>query len=229
MVVNERVAVGTYRWSVRSFLPRIAYAEVVLHRKSFPADTPGPQFDEYVQRLSQADFNNGWEKYRKRAGFKTYLTVGIIVILPKIGVFSDLAIRGPQPDTEEKYVESVNRTIARYEELLGLLTKSPKASPRLTMNLENRDLDTGAKAKPGSYPLMDKAYATLLGRLVAVRGPIPIGLKQDVQNYYSDPSAPITTKKHKRAWHRVQQRLTILESMPVVPDRDPPPSLTRGN
>ena len=228
--VNERAAVPTYRWAVRSFLPRIAYAEVILHRKGLPADTPGPEFDEYVARLSDADFNNGWEKYRrKRAGFKTYFVAGVIVILPKIGPLSDLSIRGPKPETEQKYIESVNRTVARYEYLLDLLTKSPKASARRTLNLDNRDLDTGAMATPGSYPLMDAAYAKLLGRLVNIQGPIPIGVKQDVMHYYANPNAPITTKRHKRAWRRVQQRLTVLESMPVVPDKDAPPSLTQGN
>ena len=226
---NERAAVPTYRWSVRSFLPRIAYAEVILHRKSFPLDTSGPELDEYVSRLSQADFNNGWETYRKKAGFKTYFVAGMIVILPKIGPLSDLSIRGPKPETEQKYIESVNRTVARYEYLLDLLTKSPKASARRTLNLDNRDLDTGAMAIPGTYPLMDTAYARLLGRLVNIRGPIPIGVKEDVLHYYANPNAPITTKRHKRAWQRVQQRLTVLQSMPVVPDQDAPPSLTQGN
>jgi hypothetical protein len=229
MVINERASVGTYRWAVRSFLPRIAYAEVVLHRKSFPPDTPGPEFDEYMKRLSEADFNNGWEQYRKKAGFKTYFIAGVIVIVPKVGALSDLSIRGPKPETAEKYIESVNRTVARYEYLLDLLTKSPEASARRTLNLEDRDLDTGAIAIPGSYPLMDAAYASLLNRLVNIRGPVPIGVKQDVLHYYSDPNAPITTKRHKRAWRRVQQELTVLVSMPVVSDRDAPPSLTQGN
>jgi hypothetical protein len=229
MVVNERASIGSYRWAVRAFLPRIAYAEVVLHRKSFPPDTQGPEFDEYVKRLSDADFNNGWEKYRKKAGFKTYFIAGVIVILPKVGPLSDLSIRGPKPETEEKYIASVNRTVARYDYLLELLTKSPKASARRTLNLDNRDLDTGAMATPGSYPLMDAAYAKLVNRLVNVRGPIPIGVKQDVLRYYSNPNAPISTKRHKRAWRRVQQQLTVLVSMPVVPDRDAPPSLTQGN
>lgn len=227
--VNERAAVPTYRWAVRSFLPRIAYAEVILHRKSFPVDTPGPELDEYAKRLSEADFNNGWEKYRKKAGFKTYFVAGVIVILPKIGPLSDLSIRGPKPETEQKYIASVNRTVARYEYLLDLLTKSPKASARRTLNLDDRDLDTGAMATPGSYPRMDSAYEKLLGRLVAIRGPIPIGVKQDVMHYYANPNAPIATKRHKRAWRRVQQRLTVLESMPVVSDKDAPPSLTQGN
>lgn len=227
MLVNQYAAVQTYRWSVRSFLPTVAYGEVVLHRKGFPPDVPGPEFNKYADRLSQTDFANGWEQYRKKAGIKTHVVAVLIFILPKIGPLSDLSIRGPQPETELRYVESINRTVDRYEDLLGLLTKKPKESPRLIMNLENRDLDTGAKAKPGTYPLMDATYAKLLDRIVYVRTPIPIGLKQDIQAYYSDPNAPIRTKSHKRAWRRVQRELTVLESMPVVPNHDPPPSLTQ--
>jgi hypothetical protein len=229
MVVNQVAAADLYRWSVRSFLPTIAYGEVLVHRKDFPPDTPGPQFDEYVQRLSRADFNNGWEQYRKKAGIRTHVIAVLIVILPKIGPLSDLAIRGPQASTEARYVESVNRTVDWYEQLLGALAKNPTASPRTTMNLNNRDLDTGAIARPGTYRLMDETYAKLLGRIVVVREPIPTTLKRNIQAYYSDPNAPISTKKHKRAWRRVQQELTVLESMPVVPESDPPASVTKGN
>lgn len=228
MWVNQRAAADTYRWSVRSFLPTIAYGEVLVHRKDFPADTPGPQFDEYVQRLSQADFNNGWEHYRKKAGIKTHIVAVLIIVLPKIGPLSDLAIRGPKPATETKYIESVNSTVSRYDYLLGALTKHPKDSPRLTMNLENIDLDTGAAAIPGTYRLMDTTYAKLLSRIVAVKNPIPATLRQNIQDYYSNPNAPISTKKHKRAWRRVQQQLTVLESMAVVRDHDLPPSVTEG-
>jgi hypothetical protein len=96
------------------------------------------------------------------------------------------------------------------------------------MNLVNIDLDTGALAIPGTYRLMDKTYAKLLGRIVAVRNPIPATLKRNIQDYYSNPSSPISTKKNKRAWRKVQQQLTVLESMPVVRDHDLPPSLTEG-
>lgn len=229
MVLNQTAAVQTYRWAVRSFLPRIAYAEVVLHRKSFPADTPGTQFDLYQQRLAQADFNNGWEHFRKKAGFRTYLVAGIIFILPKIGPLSDLAIRGPKPQTEERYVESVNRTVTRYEQLLAALAAHPKMSPWTAMNIDNLDLDTGMEAVPGTYRLMDNTYAKLLDRIVYVRQPIPERIKHDLLAYYANPKAPIATKKNKRAWQKVQRELTVLESMPVVPDRDPPPSLVYGD
>jgi hypothetical protein len=96
------------------------------------------------------------------------------------------------------------------------------------MNLENIDLDTGAAAIPGTYRLMDTTYAQLLGRIVAVKNPIPATLKRNIQDYYSNPNAPISTKRHKRAWRKVQQQLTVLESMAVVRDHDLPPSLTEG-
>lgn len=228
MVVNQYAAVQTYRWAVRSFLPTIAYAEVVLHRKSFPADTPGPEFDLYKDRLAQADFNNGWEHFRKKAGIRTHLIAAVIFILPKIGPLSDLAIRGPKPATELLYVKSVNRTVTRYEQLLADLAAHPHESPWRAMNIDDLDLDTGARAAPGSYPLMDKTFAKLLHRIVYIREPIPERIKRDLLAYYSNPNAPITTKKHKRTWRRVQRELTVLESMPVVPDRDPPASLVYG-
>ena len=216
MGVDRRAAVDSYRWSVRTFLPDFAYAEALLHRKSFPEDLPSPEFDKFQKRLSDADFSNGWEKFRKKAGFRTHFLAFVIVIVPKIGPMSDLAIRGPDQQTEEKYVASVNRTLDRYEELLGRLAQEPAADPRATMNLENRDLDTGYRVKPGAYALTDQTYANLLRRLTTLKAPVPDRLKQDIEDYYSDPSAPIVTKKHKRAWKRVQAELVQLQALPVA-------------
>lgn len=224
----QMASIRTYRWSVRTFLPDISYAEVVLHRKNFPADIPGPQFDLYQEHLAKADFNNQWQHYRKKAGVRTHLIAAVIFILPKVGPFADLAIRGPKPTTEQMYIESVNRTVDRYEQLLDRLAKNPSEPPRRAMRIDDLDLDTGTRAIPGSYRLMDKTYAKLLADIVEVRTPIPATIKHDLQAYYSNPNAPISTKKHKRAWRRVQQQLTVLEALPVVSDRDPPAALVYG-
>jgi hypothetical protein len=86
------------------------------------------------------------------------------------------------------------------------------------MNLDNRDLDTGYVVQPGGYPLTDKTYATLLHRITANPAqPTPSGLKRDILAYYSDPKSPIITKKNATAWKRVQDELTVLQGMPVVP------------
>jgi hypothetical protein len=215
--IDRKAAVGTYRGAVRSLIPSIARAEVLLHRKSFPDDAPGPEFDLYAQRVSEADASNGWEQYRTgKFSVKTRLVAFVIVITPKVGVLSDLAIRGPNQETEEKYVVSVNRSVKRYEELLGYLRRTPTAEPGITMKLENRDLDTGAKVRPGGYRLTDQTYAQLLHKVTTLGAPVPVTLKRDILAYYADPASPITTKKNDDAWKRVQEQLAVLKTMPVI-------------
>jgi hypothetical protein len=84
------------------------------------------------------------------------------------------------------------------------------------MKLENRDLDTGDKVRPGGYRLTDQTYAKLLGKITALGAPVPATLKRDVLNYYADPAAPIVTKKDSDAWNRVQAQLATLRTMPVI-------------
>ncbi len=144
-----------YRYAVRSLLPRVAYAETVLHRKSFPDDTPGPDIDLLKQQLKQSDFENGWEQYRKKAGIGTYSLAGLIYILPKFGPLKLLAIKGPNTATEDEYVRSLNLTIVELRRQIARMGTSDHALP-------NRDLDTGAKVRPGGYRLTDDTYAELV-------------------------------------------------------------------
>lgn len=198
-----------YRFSVRSFLPRIAYAETVLHRNGFPPDTPGPELDRLIRELAQSEFENGWDPYRKHAGIGTYSLAGLIVILPKVGVLSDLAIRGPNPQTEALYVRSVNRSI---DALRQALVGGPQVVP-------NRDLDTGAEVRPESYRLTDETYARLLRRITKVPDwPVLAGLKRDVEAYYADPAAPISTRRNAAKWAEVESDLVTLKGMPEIPE-----------
>jgi hypothetical protein len=215
---RRRADIDSYRHSVRSFLPGFAHAEVVIHAHDFPPDPDTAEFQRFDQRLAQADYNNGWQNTRKQPGFKAHLLAFFVVIVPKIGAASDLSIKIPTEETESKYVASVNRSMDFYEDLLGRLRQYPTQTPELTMNLDNRDLDTGYIVQPGSYPLTDKTYASLLERITANPAqPAPSGLKRDILAYYSDPNSPILTKKHAKAWKRVQDELGVLRGMPVVP------------
>ena len=204
-----------YDFAIRSFLPRIAYAEAVLHRNSFPPDTAGKPLDQLQASLSQAAFENGWEQYRKKPGIGTYTLAGIIFILPKIGPLSYLAIRGPNPQTQELYVESLNRSIADLRLALSHFD-------HIEQYLPNRDLDTGLKIKPGGYKLTDQTYAELLADLTGKPGAtVPIHLQRDIISYYADPSAPIITKKNPAKWAQVQAQLKVLAAMATTRDPDP--------
>lgn len=213
IIGDESHSIATYDWAVRQFLPRISYAEVVLHRKSFPPDEDLPGFHTFEGRLRKASRDNGWELYRKhKVSFKTRVVAFLILITPKIGILSDLAIRGPSRESEEKYVEAVNTTIDHFQQLLRELARKGQDG----FAVPDLDLDTGYPSRPGTYRLMDKTYATLLKEVTQQSATPPLGLRQNILAYYSDPDAPIETKKHKKQWARVQQELEVLRNMPAT-------------
>ena len=91
--------------------------------------------------------------------------------------------------------------------------------------LPNRDLDTGFVVQPGGYSLTDSTYADLLHRLTRKpEQPIPPGIKEDIEIYYANPAAPITTKKDAFAWAQVQADLLILAGMPTSTEPEPYPT-----
>ncbi len=206
---SRRINVGGFRFAVRSFVPRIAYALTLLHRKSMPADTAGPELEKLQLEVAQVGVANNWDEYRKKPGIGTYALAGLIYVLPKIGPLKLVAIKGPNRTTEEEYIRSVNRSTDALSAALSRFGKAHQTLP-------NRDLDTGAPVRAGSYRLTDDTYAKLVHRLAAQpHDTIPPGLKADILNYYSDPNAPIHTKKNEEKWARLQTELQTLRTMPV--------------
>ncbi len=206
---SRRINVGGFRFAVRSFIPRVAYAVTLLHRSRMPADSMGPELQQLLSEVARVEAENNWDQYRKKAGIGTYTLAGLIFILPKIGPLKLVAIKGPTVSTEEEYVRSVNLST---DALGSAMTRL--GTPHQT--LPNRDLDTGAPVHPGSYRLTDDTYAKLVHRLVAdPNHSVPPGLKGDILNYYADPSAPIHTKKNAKKWAQLQAELQTLKTMPV--------------
>ncbi|MGC2637617.1 MAG: zinc dependent phospholipase C family protein [Acidobacteriaceae bacterium] len=213
VIGDEFPAFRTYAWSVRTLLPRVGYAEVLLHRRSFPADADDAAFHEYADRLQATDAANHWDAYRKRKpSMLTRVFAVLIFITPKVSALSDLAIRGPKSDTEQDYVSSVNRATAEYAELLKKLQNIGKN----TFEVPDLDLDTGFVTRPGTYRLTDATYAKLLGRVTATSAKPPLGLRQNILAFYADPNAPIVTKRHPKQWRKVQAELAELRSMPAT-------------
>jgi hypothetical protein len=211
----NRPVVKGYRFGVRSFLPRIAYAEAVLHRNRFPADTQSEAAERLRADLAQAATDNKWEPYRRTAGIGTHMLAYLIFVLPKVGVLSSLAIKGPTPDTQAKYVDSVNRSADALRLALGHFSA-------LLTSVPNRDLDTGQMIKPGGYLLTDQTYAKLLGLLTDKHKGraliLPLGLKENVLAYYADPTSPISTKKDAKKWAKVQVELGQLAALEASPN-----------
>ncbi len=213
VIGNEFAAFRSYTWAVRQFLPRMAYAEVLLHRKDFPRDEDGTDFRQFRGRLEATDIAHHWETYRQhKPSFRTRILAMLIFLTPKIGVLSDLAVRGPKIDTEKDYVTSVDLAMDEYGHLLDQLAHKGRDG----FSVPDLDLDTGYPSQPGTYRLTDETYASLLHRVTANKARPPIGLRQNILAFYAHPNAPIATKRSRRKWARVQKELAILRAMPAA-------------
>ena len=224
IIGTKETSIRVYRYAVRRFLPNIARAETLLHKKNFPDDIPSPDLEALKIDLIQASTDNNWEAYRKTPGFTSHLYAGFIYILPKVGTLKLLAIKGPTQQTEALYIKSVNRSIKALRFVLIHFD-------RIEYYLPNRDLDTGLVVKPGGYSLTDKTYATLLDMITKhPEKVIPNQLKHDLVAYYADPEAPIITKKDPQKWAQVQANLKTLDTMKTIGELDPlPEEIQDGN
>ncbi len=210
-------ALRSYRLSVRTFISAFAEAELVLHRHQFPLQPTDDNYAIFSERVSSTNYNRHWKHAFKGPGVGAHLLAVFVFIVPKVGSASDLAIKIPTPETEEWYLKSVNHSVDVYRDLLSKI----KTGADFRLALANLDLDTGKATRPGTYPLTDKTYAQLLDRLTSnPERIVPPRLKKNVLDYYSDPNAPIVTKKNKKAWQRVTAQLQILNGMKVGAPED---------
>ena len=216
-----------YRYSVRTLLPRVAYAETILHRNRMPPDVPSPALDRFNQEMATLSAANHWDSYRRHAGIGTHLLAGFIFMLPKVGALSDLSLRGPTPATEQDYVNSLMHTVDVFRSTLASATTSG--------DLPNLDLDTGAPVYPGTYSLEDYTYADLLHQMTLdPTSPVPAGIKRDLLAYFADPAKAKYLQRKAGKVAQVKADLQVLQTISTKaaypdtaflpePDEDKPP------
>jgi hypothetical protein len=237
---GHKFNVREFRFATRTLIPRVAYAVTVLHRKKEPVEPDTADATEIEKECAEAARLYNWAAYHKKAGFETHFIAGVLWVLPKFGPLAMVAVKGPTPAAEADYVHSVASATAALRARVARFTPktgqpesaAAPAHPVATLEpldpehpLPNRDLDTGQVVKPGGYPLTDSTYAKLLDRLAGdPTRPIPPGIKRDVQAYYADPNAPITTRRNRGAWAQVQADLKTLEKMPTSAAQAPYPT-----
>lgn len=237
---RHKFDVGEYQFATRKFIPRVAYAVTLMRRGREVAEPDTADAKEIEKESAEAATLYDWAAYRKKAGFETHLIAAVLWVLPKVGPLSMVAVKGPSQAAEADYTHSLVSATTVFRDRLAFFTPTeagqarpasvaaltdPLGPPDPQHPLPNRDLDTGLVVKPGGYLLTDQTYAELLHRLTRDPSqPIPPGIKSDVQAYYSDPDAPITTKRKPHAWAQVQADLKTLATMPTSTEPAPYPT-----
>ena len=127
---HHRHNVGTYRWATRRFIPRIAYATTVIHRKHEPDDVMSdPDVQRLIREVAVVEQRNHWDQFRKRPGVLTYSLAGLITILPKFGPLQLTAVKGPTSQTELDYIHSLVRATDQLNYTVRRFTPPPTTRP----------------------------------------------------------------------------------------------------
>jgi zinc dependent phospholipase C len=199
---RARPALRSYRSSVRSFIPAFAEAEVVLHRHQFPAHPSDEAYRIFAERVARTSYERRWKHTYRGPGIKAHLLAFVVLIVPKIGAASDLAIKIPNSETQGWYLRSVNHTVDVFHDILHKLADERSAPVRLA----NIDLDTGDRVKLGHYALADRTYARLLARITSrPERIVPDDLKKNIIEYFAGTSADSQPK--------VSEQLMTLRAM----------------
>jgi hypothetical protein len=205
------LAIGTFRRSVSKVIPQMTRVALLSRKQEIVRDTPNFNEKKFLYYLSKADYDKEWGSVYRRPGLGARMLAYFLKIMPKVGPFKAVAFKIPSTQTEDMYVKSVNNTVENYQSLL-------KQQAVNDLKLTNTDCDTGRPTQPGEYRLADRTYAKLLDELSDQNfQQISASLRDDLLNYYSDPSAPNDTRKDKKVWKKTEEALAKLKAAPVSP------------
>jgi hypothetical protein len=206
VIKDEDLAIGTFRRSISTIIPEMTRVALLSRKKEIVRDTPNFNKKEFLYHLSRAKYQKEWGNGYRRPGFGTRVLAFFLKIVPKVGPFKALAFKIPTTQTEDLYIKSINATVDDYSRLL----LDQKAGE---IRLKDLDFDTGRETRAGEYMLADKTYAHLLDDL-AKHDFIKISpeLRQNILSFYSDPNAPVATRKNAKAWRGAQEQLDKLRA-----------------
>jgi len=218
VVRDEDLAIGTFRHAVSKIIPEMTRVALLTRRSEIVADTPNAAHKRYLYYLSRTKYEREWGTEYRRPGFGTRVLVIFLKIIPKRGPFSALNFKIPTHQAEDEFVKSVDNTVVGYRRLLHDVETG-------TLHLENTDCDTGRNTAPGEYKLADETYAHLLRDLSDSNYmQTTPALRKNVLAFYSDPSAPLATKRKRKDWERVQSELQELKTPAAAPSIQPIPA-----
>ena len=202
---NVDLAIGSYRRSVSILIPEMTRVALLSRRDVIVKDTPNFNKKQFLYHLSRSNYEHEWGTVYRKPGLGSRILAFVLKLLPKSGPFQAVNFKIPTQQTEDMYVKSVNETIENYGRLLHEATNRE-------FDLPNRDCDTGRETHAGEYVLADKTYARLIDEL-ARKNYEPLGpaLRDNVLRFYSDPNAPLATRKNVKAWRKLQNELAQLK------------------
>ena len=211
VLVNEEKALNSYRRDVSKLIPKATRIAWHLKKDEIKDDIPDATKKRFLYNLSRSNYEREWGKnYRKPSPGEIFLAF-LYKLIPKFGPLKVLQFRTPTPVTEHMFEASFNATLSRYRKLLIDTGEG-------SLQLPNDNFDVGESTRPGKYRMNDEAHARLLDELAETNfANVTAETKAELLHFYADPDAAYATKRHAKAWARVQAQLLQLQTAPVSP------------
>jgi len=208
VISNEDLAFGTFRRAISTVIPEMTRVALIARRKEIVAETPNFRAREFRYYLSRASYQKEWGRTYQRPSFGTRVLAFFLKFVPKVGPFKALDFKIPTKQTEDLYIVSVDHTMENYTKLL-------REAAAGRVQLLNTDFDTGRDTRAGEYGLTDQTYARLLDQLAGHNfDRITPALRANILAFYSDPGAPIATKKNPADWQKTEAEVERLRALP---------------
>jgi len=208
VIHTEDLAFGTFRRSISRIIPEMTRVALLNRRTEIVRDTPNFNKRKFLYRLSRTKYEKEWGKGYRRPGIGARILAFFLRIVPKVGPFRAVDFQIPTTQTEDLYIQSINKTVDNYG---SLLREQASGSLRLT----DQDLDTGRPSQASEYGLADKTYGRLLDDLSKRNfEQVTPDLQQNILAYYRDVKPPAPTKKkskEEKAWAKTQAQLEKLK------------------
>lgn len=209
------LSIGSFRWSVSRAIPEMTKVALLTKKDEMVKEDPSFAKKKFLYNLKRSAYEKEWGKKYQKPGLGAKIMAVIFKIIPKVGPFKTIAFKMPYPNTETRYLQSVNDTVDEFKRHVSELKRGK-------LVLENKDFDTGRPTRPGEYRLTDETYAKLLDKLASAKfSSTDEDLRKNILVFYQDPSAPNTTKKKRDKWSKTLMEVEQLKAtQPAVTSRE---------
>jgi hypothetical protein len=204
-------AIGSYRYTVSTVIPKATRVAWVLKKKDIQRDLPGITQRKFLYNLSKASYEKEWGNNYQKPGLGANFLAFIIRVIPKIGPLKVLSFRTPTPETEKMFMASFNAALDDYRHLLAEVGAGH-------LDLPNLNFDTGSKIQPWTYFMQDEAYARLLSNLDREQfRQISPDLRSDILAYFGGLRLPAHIKRDRMEkthvdWKKIPHEVEELRS-----------------
>jgi hypothetical protein len=204
---NLDMAIGTFRYSVSRLIPQMTRVAIVMKKDEILKEDPTMTRKRFLYHLKTSQYRHDFGKQYQQPNLGDRILAFFLRILPKIGPLKTLDFKVPTGATETLYMQSVNDSETQLAHDLALATSK-------TLQLENKDFDTGRETKAGEYSLTDESYADLLGKLADHHfAQVTPELKANVLDFYRAPKPPAFAAKNPRRWTQTLANLAQLQAL----------------